>query len=96
LIQHVQPQASIKEDLMTIMKHMLVPALLVLALAFPAAAQQQEEETAMTAADCRSMFQEADSNGDGVLSQQEIAAANLGDTDAGTGLSQFVAECQGS
>ena len=49
----------------------------------------------MTAAECRTIFQEADTNNDGVLSQQEIAAAELEGFQAGIGLSAFVAECQG-
>ena len=80
---------------MVIIKRMLLPALLLAALAMPAAAQQSEESTPMTAAECRTIFQEADTNNDGVLSQQEIAAAELEGFQAGIGLSAFVAECQG-
>jgi hypothetical protein len=66
-----------------------VPLLLVLGMA-PAAAQP-----AMSASECRAAFAEADVNGDGVLSQQEIAAADLTDTQAGTSLQEFVADCEG-
>ena len=70
-------------------------ALLLLALALPAGAQQTEASP-MTAAECQALFQEADTNGDGVLSQQEIAAADLEGVEAGIGLSAFMAECQSS
>ena len=49
----------------------------------------------MTAAECQSLFVEADTNGDGVLSQQEMAAADLEGFQSGIGLSSFLAECQG-
>jgi len=71
----------------------MLPAALVLALASPALAQQTEEGTAMTPSECRALFQDADTNGDGVLSQQEIAAADLGDMDSGITVQQFVSEC---
>jgi hypothetical protein len=80
---------------MAIVTRRLAPAALLVALAMPAAAQQSEEGTPMTAAECRSLFQEADTNGDGVLSQQEMAAADLEGFQAGIGLSAFLAECQG-
>ena len=80
---------------MAIVTRRLAPAALLVALAMPAAAQQSEEGTPMTAAECRSLFQEADTNGDGVLSQQEMAAADLEGFHAGIGLSAFLAECQG-
>jgi Ca2+-binding EF-hand superfamily protein len=80
---------------MAIVTRLLAPAALLVALAMPAAAQQSEEGTPMTAAECRSLFQEADTNGDGVLSQQEMAAAVLEGFQAGIGLSAFLAECQG-
>lgn len=78
------------------MRHWLVPCALLLALAVPATAQQSEEGAAMTAAECRSLFQESDTNGDGILSQQEIAAAEMSDVPAGIGVSAFEAECAGS
>jgi hypothetical protein len=74
-------------------KQLFAPAILLMALVAPASAQQAEE--AMTPAECRALFTEVDTNSDGVLSQQEIAAADLGDVQAGTTLSQFVADCQG-
>jgi hypothetical protein len=77
-------------------KQLLACTALALAPVAPAMAQDAEEGTAMTAVECRAMFQEADTNGDGVLSQQEIAASDLGDAQAGATLQQFVAECQGS
>ena len=80
---------------MAIVTRLLAPAALLVALAMPAAAQQSEEGPPMTAAECRSLFQEADTNGDGVLSQQEMAAADLEGFQAGIGLSAFLAECQG-
>jgi hypothetical protein len=80
---------------MAMIKQMLASTLLVVALAMPAAAQQSEEGP-MSAAQCRALFQEADANGDGVLSQQEIAAAEMEGFEAGIGLSAFMAECQGS
>jgi|SoiMethySBSTD1v2_1073268.scaffolds.fasta_scaffold2089930_1 hypothetical protein len=81
---------------MVIIKRVPALAILLAALAMPAAAQQQSEDnTPMTAAECRTIFQEADTNSDGVLSQQEIAAAELEGFQAGIGLSAFVAECQG-
>jgi len=80
---------------MAIVTRLLAPAALLVALAMPAAAQQSEEGTPMTAAECRSLFQEADTNGDGVLSQQEMATADLEGFQAGIGLSAFLAECQG-
>jgi hypothetical protein len=80
---------------MVIIKRVPALAILLAALAMPAAAQQSEESTPMTAAECRTIFQEADTNSDGVLSQQEIAAAELEGFQAGIGLSAFVAECQG-
>jgi Ca2+-binding EF-hand superfamily protein len=80
---------------MAIVTRLLAPAALLVALAMPAAAQQSEEGTPMTAAECRSLFQEADTNGDGVLSQQEMAAADLEGFQAGIGLSAFLSECQG-
>jgi hypothetical protein len=58
-----------------------------LAPAGPATAQQPE---GMTAAECASVFDDADSDGDGILSRQEITAADL-DTDAGIGRAGFVA-----
>jgi Ca2+-binding EF-hand superfamily protein len=76
-------------------KNLLASATLLIALLAPASAQQTEEGTAMTPAECRSLFMEVDTNGDGILSQQEIAAADLGDVQAGTSLSQFMAECLG-
>ena len=80
---------------MAIITRLVAPAALLAALAMPAAAQQSEEGPPMTAAECQSLFVEADTNGDGVLSQQEIAAADLEGFQSGIGLSSFLAECQG-
>ena len=80
---------------MATIKTVLATTALLVALAMPTAAQQTEEGTPMTAAECRALFQQADSNGDGTLSQQEIAAADLEGIEAGIGLSAFMAECQG-
>jgi hypothetical protein len=66
--------------------------MLALTLTAPTAAQQPE---AMTATECRAIFDDADTNGDGVLSQEEIAAADL-DTESGTALAEFVADCRGT
>jgi hypothetical protein len=81
---------------MTTIKQVLSFSVLLLALALPAQAQQSEESPPMTAAQCQTLFQEADTNGDGTLSQQEIAAADLEGLEAGVGLSAFMTECQGS
>jgi hypothetical protein len=59
----------------------------------PLAAQQSD--TGMTTGECIALFNEADTNGDNVLSQQEIAAADF-DTNTGVSRSEFVSECQGS
>jgi len=71
----------------------VVAGLLLLGMAGSVGAQQAPP---MSAAECRSVFADADTNGDGVLSQQEIAAADLGGAQEGMTLSQFMAECQGS
>jgi Ca2+-binding EF-hand superfamily protein len=76
-------------------RHSLASVLLFLLLSAPAMAQNTDQETAMTAAECNSMFAEADKNGDGVLSQEEIAAAEIEGLQPGITRSQFVAECQG-
>jgi hypothetical protein len=86
--------ANGKDVEMVMIKQALASILLVVALAMPATAQQSEEGP-MSAAQCQALFQEADANGDGVLSQQEIAAAEMEGFEAGTGLSAFMAECQG-
>jgi hypothetical protein len=80
---------------MATIKTALATTALLAALAMPTAAQQTEESTPMTAAECRTLFQQADTNGDGTLSQQEIAAADLEGIESGIGLSAFMAECQG-
>ena len=72
---------------------LLIVVILMLGLAGPLAAQQTD--TGMTAGECIALFNEADTNGDNVLSQQEIAAADL-DTNTGVSRSEFVSECQGS
>ena len=81
-------------------KHISLAAALVLALATPALSQQTqnppEEEVALSASECRTMFQEADQNKDGKVSAQELAAAGLGEGGEGElTLSEFVAECAG-
>ena len=48
----------------------------------------------MTPGECRAAFAEADVNGDGVLSPQEVANADLDDTEADLNLEQFMADCQ--
>jgi hypothetical protein len=68
-------------------------AVVVLGFSVPAAAQPVEGP-AMSASECQAAFAEADTNGDGVLSQQEIAASDLQETQAGTSLQEFVADCQ--
>jgi hypothetical protein len=89
---HVQK----KDHPMATLKPMLAAMALLAALAVPAAAQQSQEGTPMTAAECQALFQQSDTNGDGVLSQHEIAAADLEGIEAGIGLSAFMTECQGS
>jgi hypothetical protein len=71
---------------------LVAPFSLVLLLAVPAAAQQ---DAAMTAAQCRAIFDDADTNGDGMLSQGEIAAAEL-DAESGIARAEFVADCRDS
>jgi hypothetical protein len=80
---------------MATIKTALTMTAVLAALTMPTAAQQAEEATPMTAAECRTLFHEADTNGDGTLSQQEIAAADLEGVESGIGLSAFMAECQG-
>jgi hypothetical protein len=72
---------------------LIIVLAIMLALGGPVAAQQSE--TAMTTGECIALFNEADTNGDNVLSQQEIAAADL-DTNPGVSRSEFVSDCQGS
>jgi len=71
---------------------------LALALTTPALSQQrdgpQNQVAARAAEQCRLIFQNADTNHDGVLSGKELVAAKLADADDGPlTLAEFVAEC---
>jgi hypothetical protein len=71
---------------------------LAVALATPALGEQQaapQNQVAAGAAEqCRLIFQNADTNHDGVLSGKELVAAKLAEADDGPlTLAEFVAEC---
>jgi len=71
---------------------------LALALATPALGAQraaaQNQVAASAAQQCRLIFQNADTNHDGVLSGKELVAAKLAEADDGPlTLAEFVAEC---
>ena len=71
----------------------VLASLIVLGLSTAAAGAQPTQ--GMSAADCRAVFNQVDTNRDGVLSQQELRAANAEDPAPGTRLSAFVAKCAG-
>jgi hypothetical protein len=78
-------------------KAISLAALMAVSLAPGAFAQKKDEpaRVAMSATECQSVFDEADTNSDGLLSAREIAAADLGDDDdqESIGRSDFIAVC---
>jgi hypothetical protein len=75
-----------------------IAVVLAFALTTPALAGQldepQNQAAASPAEQCRSVFRNADTNQDGVLSGKELVAAKLAEADDGPlTLAEFVVEC---
>lgn len=78
-------------------KYASIAVVLALALTTPALGEQDgpQKQAAASAADqCRAIFRNADTNGDGLLSGKELVAAKLAEADDGPlTLAEFVGEC---